>query len=116
MRVNLPSITVIKMAFYDEVKTSSGAYKYYVNGQWLESKSGKTQAIMNPSTNQPVYHVQGVARSIGPPRACSSLLPAAMRCRCEDQTWLRWCMIRGSGSCMLGGGAVSASDVRVIPR
>ena len=66
MQVNLPLIRVIRMAFYDEVKTSSGAYKYYVNGQWLESKSGKTQAIMNPSTNQPVYHVQGVPRSIGP--------------------------------------------------
>jgi len=57
---------VINMAFYDEVKTSSGAYKYYVNGQWLESKSGKTQAIMNPSTNEPVYHVQGVSNSIVP--------------------------------------------------
>jgi glyceraldehyde-3-phosphate dehydrogenase (NADP+) len=46
------------MSFYDEVKAGD-AYKYYVNGQWLESKSGKTQAIINPSTNQPVYHVQG---------------------------------------------------------
>ena len=63
------------MSFYDEVKAGD-AYKYYVNGQWLESKSGKTQAIMNPSTNQPVYHVQG--EPAGPSsRASSQPLPPA---------------------------------------
>ena len=47
------------MSFYDEVKASSGAYKFYVNGEWKESSSGKTQAIINPSTNEPVFQVQG---------------------------------------------------------
>ena len=47
------------MTFYDEIKAPGGAYKFYVNGEWKESASGKTQAILNPSNNQPVYQVQG---------------------------------------------------------
>jgi hypothetical protein len=45
--------------FYKDIVASSGAYKYYVNGEWKESTSGKTVPILNPSTNQAVYQVQG---------------------------------------------------------
>lgn len=46
------------MSFYDEIKATSGAYKFYVNGVWKESASGKTQTVLNPSDNQVVYHTQ----------------------------------------------------------
>ena len=51
----------IKMTtdFYKDIVASSGAYKYYVNGEWKESTSGKTVPILNPSTNQAAYKVQG---------------------------------------------------------
>ena len=38
-----------------------GVYRYFKEGQWLESSSGKTVKIINPSTNAPVYNVQGEA-------------------------------------------------------
>ena len=45
--------------FYSEIKANSGAYKFYVNGEWKESKSGKVVPILNPSTNQTAFEVQG---------------------------------------------------------
>ncbi|KAF6262530.1 aldehyde dehydrogenase domain-containing protein [Scenedesmus sp. NREL 46B-D3] len=44
--------------FYEHIKASSGAYKYFCNGQWLESSSGKTVPVTNPSTLQKDYQVQ----------------------------------------------------------
>ena len=46
-------------SFYEEIVSSSGTFKYYIDGQWKESKSGKSQAITNPSTLQPEFTVQG---------------------------------------------------------
>jgi hypothetical protein len=37
----------------------NGVYKYYKEGQWLESSSGKAVKILNPCTGQAVYQVQG---------------------------------------------------------
>ena len=96
------------MAFYDEIKTSSGAYKYYVNGQWLESKSGKTQAIINPSTNQPVYQVQGESAIRVPARtfeAPSGSLGAAAAGLAyiiprDHAPIRRYCMPGGLASCL----------------
>lgn len=45
--------------FYEELLTSSGVYKYYVNGEWQESLSGKTVGITNPTTEATEYQVQG---------------------------------------------------------
>ena len=45
--------------FYDEIKASSGTYKYYVNGEWKESTSDKSVGILNPTSNETVYKVQG---------------------------------------------------------
>jgi delta 1-pyrroline-5-carboxylate dehydrogenase len=42
----------------EHIKASSGAYKYFCNGQWLESSSGKTVPVTNPSTLQKDYQVQ----------------------------------------------------------
>ena len=50
--------------FYKDIVTSSGAYKYYVNGEWKESTSGKTVPILNPSTNKAAYQVQGEACAV----------------------------------------------------
>ncbi len=46
-------------AFYAPVVSPSGVYRYYIEGAWKESSSGATVAIINPSTRQPEYKVQG---------------------------------------------------------
>jgi glyceraldehyde-3-phosphate dehydrogenase (NADP+) len=46
--------------FYTEIVASSGAYKWFVDGQWKESTSGKTVPILNPATNQTAFTVQGL--------------------------------------------------------
>jgi hypothetical protein len=45
--------------FYSVCQAQSGAYKYFFEGNWLESSSTKTVKILNPSTNAPAYEVQG---------------------------------------------------------
>ncbi len=45
--------------FYDDIKASSGKYKFYGNGEWMESTSGKGVSILNPTSNESVYEVQG---------------------------------------------------------
>jgi acyl-CoA reductase-like NAD-dependent aldehyde dehydrogenase len=44
--------------FYSEIKTSTGAFKWYCAGEWLESTSAKTVAVLNPSTRQKEFEVQ----------------------------------------------------------
>lgn len=44
--------------FYGDIRAPSGAFKYFVNGQWRESSSGKTVAVTNPTTLQKDYQVQ----------------------------------------------------------
>lgn len=45
--------------FYSDIKASSGTYKFYGNGEWKESTSGKSVSILNPTSNEAVYQVQG---------------------------------------------------------
>jgi hypothetical protein len=45
--------------FYSVIRAESGVYKYYCNGQWLESTSGKSVPVINPSTQEKDYAVQG---------------------------------------------------------
>ncbi len=47
------------MAFYADIVSSSGLYKYFVDGEWKESASGKTVNVINPTTQKPEYQVQG---------------------------------------------------------
>ena len=35
-------------------------YKYYSDGEWKKSSSGKTVAIVNPTTRKTQYKVQGI--------------------------------------------------------
>ena len=42
-----------------ELQAPTGVYKYYKDGQWLESLSGKSVKIINPSTNEACFQVQG---------------------------------------------------------
>ena len=34
-------------------------YKYYADGEWKKASSGKTVAIINPTTRKTQYKVQG---------------------------------------------------------
>jgi hypothetical protein len=45
--------------FYGQLTAPSGVLKYYCNGQWLESSSGKSVPVINPSTQEKDYAVQG---------------------------------------------------------
>jgi glyceraldehyde-3-phosphate dehydrogenase (NADP+) len=50
-------------SFYDEIKTASGAFKYYVNGEWRESYSKATFSVLNPSKgNSKAYEVQACTK------------------------------------------------------
>jgi hypothetical protein len=44
---------------YSVIRAESGVYKYYCNGQWLESTSGKSVPVINPTTQEKDYAVQG---------------------------------------------------------
>lgn len=58
----LQRLTYSTMAdFYAECIDSNGVYKFYKSGEWLESGSGKTVKILNPSTNAAVFEVQGTS-------------------------------------------------------
>ena len=50
--------------FYDEILAKNGVYKYYVNGEWKESSSGKTVGVINPSTLKKDFQVQGARGAI----------------------------------------------------
>ena len=45
--------------FYDEIVAANGVYKFYSDGEWKETTSSRTVKILNPSTNESVYQVQG---------------------------------------------------------
>ena len=45
--------------FFSEIKGPSGALKWYCDGEWRESISGKAVAITDPTTRQKGYDVQG---------------------------------------------------------
>lgn len=34
-------------------------FKYYADGEWQKSSSGKSVSIINPTTRKPQYKVQG---------------------------------------------------------
>lgn len=44
--------------FYDCIKTPAGVYKFYADGEWKESTSGKTVSIIDPTTREVAYKVQ----------------------------------------------------------
>ena len=41
-------------------------YKYYSEGEWKKSSSGKSVAIINPTTRKTQYRVQGINMKIPP--------------------------------------------------
>lgn len=48
--------------FYSVIRAETGVYKYYCNGQWLESTSGKSVPVINPTTQEKDYAVQACTR------------------------------------------------------
>ncbi|EFN50637.1 hypothetical protein CHLNCDRAFT_37743, partial [Chlorella variabilis] len=44
--------------FYEAVRDGGSAYKFYLDGEWKTSTSGKHVKIINPSTNAPCFSVQ----------------------------------------------------------
>lgn len=67
--------------FYSDIKAQSGAYKYFCNGQWLESSSGKTVAVVNPSTLQKDFQVQACTQ-----QEVDSVFAAA---KAAQQSWAK---------------------------
>ncbi|KAG1665963.1 hypothetical protein FOA52_003187 [Chlamydomonas sp. UWO 241] len=49
--------------FFADILSSSGAYKYYVDGAWSESTSGKSVAVMNPTTGAEAYRFQACTQA-----------------------------------------------------
>ena len=48
--------------FYDEIVAKNGVFKYYGNGEWKETSSGRTVGVINPSTLKKDFQVQGASR------------------------------------------------------
>lgn len=44
---------------FAEILDGEHVYKYYADGGWKKSTSGKTVAIINPTTRMTQYKVQG---------------------------------------------------------
>lgn len=44
---------------FAEILDGEHVYKYYADGEWKKSTSGKTVAIINPTTRKTQYKVQG---------------------------------------------------------
>lgn len=59
--------------FYGACYSQAGQLHAFLDGAWRASTSGKTVSIINPSTNQTAYQVQGER----PVRAMASLQPVA---------------------------------------
>lgn len=60
------------MSFFTECYAPSGALKVYREGEWLESSSGKTVGIFNPSrANEIEFKVQGEGSSDNERRAAA---------------------------------------------
>lgn len=55
----IPNVAIMTTNFYSDILAPSGSYKFYVNGEWKESTSGKTVPILNPTTNEVAFTVQG---------------------------------------------------------
>lgn len=62
--------------FYAECQAAGGALKFYRNGEWAESASGKTVSVLNPCTNAPAFQVQGGAQE---PERCRVVGRPGMR-------------------------------------
>jgi hypothetical protein len=45
---------------FNEILAGEDTFKFYTDGEWKTSTSGKTVNIINPSTLKPVFKVQGV--------------------------------------------------------
>ncbi len=45
---------------FSEILAGDDTFKFYTDGEWKTSTSGKTVNIINPSTLKPVFKVQGV--------------------------------------------------------
>jgi hypothetical protein len=63
-------------AFYKDIRVdSTGIHKYYCNGEWLESSSGKSVPVLNPTTQEKEFAVQG-----------TGLHNALAACNCPSQS------------------------------
>lgn len=51
--------TMAGTGLFAEILDGEHVYKYYADGEWKKSTSGKTVAIINPTTRMTQYKVQG---------------------------------------------------------
>lgn len=47
------------MAVFEEIVDENGVYKFFYDGAWRKSSSGKSVTIVNPTTRKPHFRVQG---------------------------------------------------------
>ncbi|GAY44325.1 hypothetical protein CUMW_081300 [Citrus unshiu] len=47
------------MAVFEEIVDENGVYKFFYDGVWRKSSSGKSVTIINPTTRKPHFRVQG---------------------------------------------------------
>lgn len=47
------------MAVFEEIVDENGVYKFFYDGAWRKSSSGKSVSIINPTTRKPHFRVQG---------------------------------------------------------
>lgn len=45
---------------FKEIIDEDGVYKFYFDGEWRKTSSGKTVPIINPTTRETHFRVQGV--------------------------------------------------------
>lgn len=49
---------------FAEIKDGDGVFRYYSDGEWKASASGKSVPIINPTTRSTHFHVQGTASEL----------------------------------------------------
>lgn len=49
-------------------------FKYYSDGEWKKSSSGKSVSIVNPTTRKTQFKVQGICLQLSPLQTCICLI------------------------------------------
>lgn len=49
--------------FYKEIVAANGVFKTFINSEWVESASGNSVAIVNPTSNQKEFYVQACTQA-----------------------------------------------------
>jgi glyceraldehyde-3-phosphate dehydrogenase (NADP+) len=84
--------------FYREIRAPGGAYKWHCDGRWLESSSGKTVGVVNPSTRARDFEVQACTQ--GEVDAAFAAAKAAQRGWARTPLWKRAALLHQAAALM----------------